>query len=91
MMSADMFRKHLKPRIAKIWRVFKDAGLPVQLHSCGWITEFIPDLIDIGLDILEPTQPVMDLKFLKKSTESTSPSGEGSTPRACSPRALPTR
>jgi uroporphyrinogen decarboxylase len=66
MMSKDMFRKHLKPRIARIWKVFKDAGLPVQLHSCGWITDFIPDLIDIGLDVLEPTQPVMDLGFLKK-------------------------
>jgi uroporphyrinogen decarboxylase len=66
MMSKDMFKKHIKPRIARVWRIFKDAGLPVILHSCGHITEFIPDLIDIGLDVLEPTQPVMDLNYRKK-------------------------
>jgi len=66
MFSADTFRKIMKPRLARLWSVFKDAGLPVMFHSCGNITDFIPDLIDIGLDVLEPVQPVMDLKYLKK-------------------------
>jgi uroporphyrinogen decarboxylase len=64
--SEDMFKSTILPRIKKLWRVYKDAGLPVQMHSCGNITKFIPYLIDIGLDVLEPTQPCMDLKFLKK-------------------------
>jgi len=37
-----------------------------MLHSCGNIIDYLPDLIDAGLKILEPTQPCMDLKYLKK-------------------------
>lgn len=36
------------------------------MHSCGDITEFLPDLIDVGLDVLEPVQPCMNLDLLKK-------------------------
>ena len=61
-----MFQKILKPRIARLRKVYKDAGLAVMFHSCGNVTEFIPDLIEIGLDVLEPVQPVMDLSYIKK-------------------------
>ncbi len=64
--SRDMFRKYILPFQKRLFSVYKDAGIPVAFHSCGYITEFIPDLIDIGLDILEPIQPCMDLAFLKK-------------------------
>ena len=66
MFSKQTFQKILKPRIARLWKVYKDAGLPVMFHSCGNVTEFIPDLIEIGLDVIEPVQPVMDLSYLKK-------------------------
>ncbi len=64
--SPEMFRRILKPRIQRLWKVYKDAGIPVIMHCCGEITELIPDLIEIGLDVLEPVQPVMDLKYIKK-------------------------
>jgi len=41
-------------------RVFDEAhrlGLDVIFHSCGNVEEIIPDLIDIGLDVLNPLQP----------------------------------
>jgi uroporphyrinogen decarboxylase len=66
MFSKQTFQKILKPRIERLWKVYKDAGLPVMFHSCGNVTEFIPDLIEIGLDVLEPVQPVMDLSYLKR-------------------------
>lgn len=66
LISRDTWRKYFKPRWAKVWRVYKDAGLPVIHHSCGNITEIIGDMIDIGLDVLEPVQPVMDLEYLKR-------------------------
>lgn len=37
-----------------------------MFHSCGNVTEIIGDMIDIGLDVLEPVQQVMDFKYLKK-------------------------
>jgi len=64
--SKDMFMKYIFPRLKREWKVFTDAGLPIMLHSCGNISEFIPELIGIGLKILEPVQPCMDLEFLKR-------------------------
>ncbi|GAH09138.1 unnamed protein product, partial [marine sediment metagenome] len=64
--SKAMFRKMLLPRLKRVFDVYNDANIPVWLHSCGNITDYIPDLIDIGLRILEPVQPVMDIKLLKK-------------------------
>jgi uroporphyrinogen decarboxylase len=49
-----------------VWNVYKDAGLPVIHHSCGNVMGLIPDMIEMGLDMLEPIQPVMDLKRLKR-------------------------
>ena len=43
--------------MAKIWKVYKDAGLAVFHHTCGDVREIIPDLIEIGLDVLNPIQP----------------------------------
>ncbi|MDO4490301.1 MAG: uroporphyrinogen decarboxylase family protein [Lachnospiraceae bacterium] len=64
--SEAVFVEFLKPRLKKLFDVYHDAGIPVQMHSCGMITPFIPHLIDIGLDVLEPVQPVMDHEFLKR-------------------------
>jgi uroporphyrinogen decarboxylase len=38
----------------------------MSMHSCGCITKFLPELIEAGLDVLEPVQPCMDLPFIKK-------------------------
>jgi len=87
-MSPEMFRKFFKKRYEKIWEVYKDKNLPVVHHSCGNLIEIIPDLIEIGLDVLTPIQPeAMDPKELSKrfgkrlsffggiSTQSTLPFG----------------
>ncbi len=66
MFSKTLFREVLKPRMARLWKVYQDAGIPIIMHSCGHITDLIPDLIEIGLNVLEPTQPVMDLEYLKR-------------------------
>ena len=64
--SKETFRKSILPRLKRNWEVYTDAGLPIMLHCCGNMADFIPDLIDIGLSILEPVQPCMDLEFLKR-------------------------
>ena len=55
--SPNLWRELIKPRMARIWKVYKDAGLAVLHHSCGDVREIIPDLIEIGLDVLSPVQP----------------------------------
>jgi uroporphyrinogen decarboxylase len=66
MMSKDMWLKYFKPLYARLWNVFKTAGLPVIHHSCGNITEILGDLIDLGVDVVEPIQQVMDFRMLKR-------------------------
>jgi uroporphyrinogen decarboxylase len=65
--SPRTWRELFKPRLACIFAVFHEAGLPVILHSDGDIAEIIPDLVEIGLDLLNPVQPeVLDQAWLKR-------------------------
>ena len=66
--SPRTWRTLFKPRLARMFAVFRQAGLPVILHSDGDITQILPDLIEIGLTTLNPVQPeVLDLQWLKKT------------------------
>ena len=53
------WRKFVKPGWAKIWKKVTENNPDtiIFLHSCGCIEEIIPDLIEIGLDVLHPIQP----------------------------------
>lgn len=55
--SPEIWREVFKPRYKKLWGVFKEAGRPVFHHSCGDIRKILPDMIEIGLDVLNPIQP----------------------------------
>ena len=60
MVSPDTFRNLFKPALTRIIQSVKDyrSDLPVVFHSDGAITEIIPDLVEIGLDILNPLEPL---------------------------------
>lgn len=67
LMSPAMWRRFMKPGLAKMFDRVKSAGKIVALHCCGKIDELLGELIDIGLDIYQTVQPeVYDLKKLKK-------------------------
>lgn len=69
-MSPALFRKYIKPELARIVSVYKEAGKMVFLHSCGCIMEIVQDLIDIGIDILNPIQAsANDLIALKNMSQ----------------------
>lgn len=59
MMSVEMYRTWLKPRLAKVIAAAKAVkpDLLVSYHSCGYVLPFIDDLIEVGVDILNPVQP----------------------------------
>ena len=61
-----IFTDLLLPQYKRLFKVYKDAGWLMSMHSCGCITKFLPELIEAGLDVLEPVQPCMDLPFIKK-------------------------
>jgi uroporphyrinogen decarboxylase len=67
LMSPEDWRRFLKPNLKKITGMAKKHDKVIMLHSCGNVYEIIPDLIDLGLDILHPIQPeVMDIYQLKR-------------------------
>ena len=51
-----MWRKFFKPKIAQLAELGHRYGLKVAMHSCGDIHQIIPDLIEIGIEILNPIQ-----------------------------------
>ncbi len=67
MMSPETWRKFFKKRYKKIWEIYKKNNLSVFHHSCGNILAILPDLIEIGLDVLTPVQPeAMDVSMLSE-------------------------
>jgi uroporphyrinogen decarboxylase len=58
MMSLEMYRDWLKPRLKKVIEAAKrvNPDVLISYHSCGYVQPFIPDLIDAGIDILNPIQ-----------------------------------
>lgn len=57
--SPQVFRRFYKPHYKRIWGAVKSRypDKYIFLHACGNIAEIIPDLIECGLDILNPIQP----------------------------------
>jgi len=53
----ERWRRFFKPRWAKIYQAAHDSGKAVISHCCGSIVDIIPDVIEIGLDVLESVQP----------------------------------
>ncbi len=67
LMGAPRWRKVLKPRLKRIFQRGRELGFVIAIHSCGGITEIIPDLIDMGVQIINPFQPeAMDVLDLKR-------------------------
>jgi uroporphyrinogen decarboxylase len=57
-MSPELYRKMVKPRQKRLFEFIKKKAPHVKLmfHSCGSIKPIIPDLIEAGVDILNPVQ-----------------------------------
>ena len=55
--SPAMYRELFKPRHAAMWRRAKElADVKVMLHCCGGVRPLLDDLIDAGLDAINPVQ-----------------------------------
>lgn len=66
--SPGLFRTFIKPRIAKIADLAHSHGVKFMFHSCGAILPVVEDLIEAGVDILDPLQALaegMDPRVLK--------------------------
>ena len=54
--SLDNYRNLVKPYHKRAIEWAHDKGIKAQLHSCGNINPFVPELVEIGLDMLNPLE-----------------------------------
>ena len=92
--SPQLYRKYFKPREARLISIVrKYSKAKIYFHSCGAIREYIPDLIEIGVDALNPVQVQaknMDSAGLKKDYgKDLSFWGGGANPNAVMSRGTP--
>jgi uroporphyrinogen decarboxylase len=70
LLSPATYRKFIKPRHARLFQFIKEhSHAKIFFHSCGAIRPLLADLIDAGIDILNPVQKSakgMDLAELKR-------------------------
>lgn len=67
MMGPALWRKFLKPGMARLFAHAKRKGKFVVLHSCGDLRSILGDLVDMGLDVYNTVQPeIYDLQTLKR-------------------------
>ncbi len=58
LISLSMFRRFVVPYLKEMADCIHGLGAKVLYHSCGAIRPFIPELIRLGADILDPIQPI---------------------------------
>jgi len=66
MINPTLWRSMIKPRLKRICDICKDAGCIVLMHCCGCVQDIVDDIIEIGVDILDPLQAgANDLSYIK--------------------------
>jgi len=65
--NPDMWRELFKPYYKIQFKLVHDLGMHVWFHSCGNITSIIPDFHEIGVDVMNISQPnVVDIHQIGK-------------------------
>ena len=57
LMSLEMWKKYFVPGMKRAYAFAHQHGLKVVMHCDGAIKQLLPELIDMGLDLIDPLQP----------------------------------
>ncbi len=57
MTGPDLWRKFIKPKQMLLYDACTERGALIMQHADGHVEEIIPDIIDMGLTLLNPLQP----------------------------------
>jgi uroporphyrinogen decarboxylase len=69
MIRPELWRSMIKTRLGKLIKMCRDKGCYVIMHCCGHIGEIIDDIIEMGVNILNPVQAsANDFELLKEKT-----------------------
>ncbi len=64
--GAQRWRKYLKPCYSQIYKIFKDKGIYIYMHTDGDIIEIMPDIIETGVNIINPQFSANGLENLER-------------------------
>jgi uroporphyrinogen decarboxylase len=56
-LGPERWRAFIKPRWARVYEAVHAQGKVVISHCCGSVVDIMPDIVEIGLDVLESVQP----------------------------------
>jgi len=66
LMGPEFWHRYIGPRHARMFKRIRQAGKYAFLHSCGDIFAVLPDVVDMGVQVLNPVQPeCMDIATIK--------------------------
>ncbi|HHX64736.1 MAG TPA: hypothetical protein GX702_07600 [Chloroflexi bacterium] len=57
LLGPELWRRYIKPRLARQYAHVHQAGRYTLSHCCGSVVDIMPDIVEIGLDVLESVQP----------------------------------
>ncbi len=69
MINKSIFEKYFAPKLKKYFDMAHRYGARTMMHICGCVYEFLPRLIELGLDVydvVQPTTPQMNIANLQK-------------------------
>ena len=62
--SNEMFREQLMPATSRYLKFIKDQGKFIELHSCGRNMQYVPEMLEMGIDMWTPQANANDPDFL---------------------------
>lgn len=65
--SPELWREFIKPNEEKYAKRIHQLGMIYMHHSCGYIQQIIPDLVEIGVDAINPMMVNNDIDFVMEN------------------------
>jgi hypothetical protein len=66
LMSPELWRAFMFPRLKNIFQPARDAGMDIHFHSCGHIWDLLPDFAELGVTSIWPQLPAYNMEKLAK-------------------------
>ncbi len=62
--SNEMFREQIMPATSRYLKFVKEQGKFIELHSCGKNLQYVPEMLEMGVDMWTPQMPINDPDYL---------------------------
>lgn len=62
--SPEIWREFIKPNESRYAKRIHELGMLYEHHSCGYIQQIIPDLVEIGVDCISPVMIANDVDYI---------------------------